>query len=234
MGEFGPNILFINQLSMSCSRCARASLQRRLMPMFFFWFLGFFFLIFCRLVSCNLAIFVTDRYLKHQNVCVTSPEGKRVDSWHIKPMIFINSFRCRAIICTIKMLFGLWRIIGWLDFLHCVMPLYQIDELNHCLGSLSASLSERSWVNMLPMHERFSMGRPIVPRVRQVVNCLLFPHYLSVTWTRWVKGTPHLFTQPEMNRLCWLVAVSCLTPVTSPSISAPAAIQPASSPIRVC
>lgn len=47
---------------------------------------------------------------------------------------------------------------------------------------------------MLPMHERLSMGRPIVLRVRQVVDCLLFPHYLSVTWAHRGKGTPRLFT----------------------------------------
>ena len=72
-------------------------------------------------------------------------------------------------------------------------PFYQIDELNHCLASLSASLSERGWVNMLPMHESPCMGRAIVPRVRQVVNCLLFPHYLSVTWTHRGAGNSPSF-----------------------------------------
>lgn len=43
------------------------------------------------------------------------------------------------------------------------------------------------------MHEGLSMGRPIVRRVRQVVNCLLFPHYLSVTWTRRGKGNSPSF-----------------------------------------
>lgn len=106
-------------------------------------------------------------------------------------------------------MYRLQNIPGLLRFPPAI-PVYQIDELNHCLGSLSASLSERGWVNMLPMHERLSMGRPIVPWVRQVVNCLLFPHYLSVTWMRRGKGTPHLFTYPRMNRLCWLVAVSSI------------------------
>lgn len=101
-----------------------------------------------------------------------------------------NSFTLPAILITLNT-FPKSVIVffpGW------AMPVYQIDELNHYLGSLSASLSERGWVNMLPMHERLSMGRPIVLRVRQVVDCLLFPHYLSMTWAHRGKGTPRLFT----------------------------------------
>lgn len=82
-----------------------------------------------------------------------------------------------------------------------VMPVYQTDKLRHCLGSLFASLSERGWVNMLPMHERLFMGRPIVPRVRQVVNCLLFAHYLSVTWTRQGKGNSPSFHTPGEEQI---------------------------------
>lgn len=47
------------------------------------------------------------------------------------------------------------------------------------------------------MHERLSMRRLIVQRVRQVVDCLLFPHYLSVTWAHQEKGTPHLFFRQD-------------------------------------
>ena len=43
---------------------------------------------------------------------------------------------------------------------------------------------------MLPMHEELSIGRLIVPRVRQVVNCLLFSHYLLVTWPRRRRQLP--------------------------------------------
>lgn len=65
------------------------------------------------------------------------------------------------------------------------------------------------------------MDPPIVLRVRQVVNCLLFPHYLSVARTRCGKGNSPSFhlTADEQIVLtgCSLVYV---TLVTSPSISA--------------
>lgn len=65
------------------------------------------------------------------------------------------------------------------------------------------------------------MDPPIVLRVRQVVNCLLFPHYLSVARTRYGKGNSPSFhlTADEQIVLtgCSLVY---MTLVTSPSISA--------------
>lgn len=71
------------------------------------------------------------------------------------------------------------------------------------------------------MHERLSMGRRFVRRVRQVVDCLLFPHYLSMTWAHQGKETPSSFTS-GVNRLCWLVAA----PVSSPSVRDPPRAEP--------
>lgn len=113
-----------------------------------------------------------------------------------------------------------------------VMPVYQTDKLRHCLGSLFASLSERGWVNMLPMHERLFMGRPIVPRVRQVVNCLLFAHYLSVTWTRQGKRELPIFSHTRGGTDCADWSQPHVAPVTSPS-SEPAAVQRASKCTRL-
>lgn len=71
------------------------------------------------------------------------------------------------------------------------------------------------------------MGRLIVLRVRQVVDCLLSPHYLSVTWGR-IKGRelPVLSLLRE-EQIALLVAALCVTPVAGPPVSA--LLQPFSS-----
>lgn len=86
---------------------------------------------------------------------------------------------------------------------------------------------------MLPMHERLCMGRAIVPRVRQVVNCLLFPHYLSVTWTHRGKGNSPSFHFTGDEQIV-LTGCSLVHDTGHQSIHLrPAAIQPASKSIRV-
>lgn len=86
---------------------------------------------------------------------------------------------------------------------------------------------------MLPMHERLSLGRPIVLQVRQVVNCLLFPHYLSVTWTHRGKGNSPSFHLTGYEQIV-LTGCSLVYDTSHKSIHlTPAAIQPASNSIKV-
>lgn len=56
------------------------------------------------------------------------------------------------------------------------------------------------------MHDSLCMGRAVVPKIRQVVNCLLFPHYLSVTWNHRGKGELPIFSLNQRWTDCadWL------------------------------